>query len=40
VANGHPEWEQQIRSTFAAQWVSRAQRGWYYQDQQGNWKQK
>lgn len=40
VANGHPEWEQQIRTTFAAQWVNRAQSGWFYQDQQGNWKRK
>ena len=40
VANGHPEWEQQIRSTFAARWVNRAQAGWFYQDQQGNWKRK
>lgn len=40
VANGHPEWEAQIRSTFAEQWVERAQPGWYYQDAGGAWKQK
>jgi uncharacterized protein len=40
VANGHPEWETQIRQTFAAQWIERAQAGWWYQDAAGAWKQK
>lgn len=40
VANGHPEWESDIRSTFARQWIARAQSGWYYQDSSGNWTQK
>jgi uncharacterized protein YdbL (DUF1318 family) len=40
VANGHPEWEQQIRETFARQWVSSARAGWWYQDAGGAWKQK
>ena len=41
VANGHPDWEQQIRSTFSAQWINRAQAaGWFYQDQQGDWQRK
>jgi uncharacterized protein YdbL (DUF1318 family) len=35
VANGHPEWETQIRQTFAAQWIERAQGGWWYQDAAG-----
>ncbi|MBB5207121.1 YdbL family protein [Chiayiivirga flava] len=39
VANGHPEWEQQIRDTFAKQWVASARSGWWYQDA-GGWKQK
>lgn len=39
-ANGHPEWEDQIRSTFARQWIEQAHAGWYYQDAQGNWVQK
>jgi len=39
-ANGHPEWEADIRQTFARQWVARAQAGWYYQDASGGWKQK
>jgi uncharacterized protein YdbL (DUF1318 family) len=40
VANGHPEWEADIRSTFAKQWVERAPSGWYYQDAAGGWKRK
>jgi uncharacterized protein YdbL (DUF1318 family) len=40
VANGHPEWEQDIQETFAKQWVSNARRGWYYQDSNGAWRQK
>ena len=38
-ANGHPEWTTQIKSTFAARWVSNAQSGWWYQSS-GSWKQK
>ncbi len=38
-ANGHPEWATQIKSTFAARWVSNAQPGWWYQSS-GSWKQK
>jgi uncharacterized protein YdbL (DUF1318 family) len=40
VANGHPEWEQEIRETFARQWIERAHGGWYYQDSAGAWKRK
>jgi uncharacterized protein YdbL (DUF1318 family) len=40
-ANGHPEWEPDIRKTFASRWVERgAKPGWYYQDAGGGWKQK
>jgi len=39
-ANGHPEWFAQIKSTFAARWVSNAQSGWWYQSSNGSWKQK
>ena len=40
-ANGHPEWEADIRRIFAQRWVQRAaQPGWYYQDASGTWKQK
>ncbi|MDE2448056.1 MAG: DUF1318 domain-containing protein [Gammaproteobacteria bacterium] len=37
-ANGHPEWEADIRNVFAQRWVARArQKGWYYRDSGGNW---
>lgn len=39
-ANNHPEWEEDIRSTFAARWVENAAAGWWYQDGSGAWKQK
>jgi len=40
-ANGHPEWESDIRRTFARRWVERgAQPGWYYRDASGKWVQK
>lgn len=39
-ANGHPEWEQDIRGTFARRWVANAPPGWYFQDSGGSWKQK
>jgi uncharacterized protein YdbL (DUF1318 family) len=40
VANGHAEWEEQIRETFARQWIASAHAGWWYQAADGNWKQK
>ena len=40
VANGHPEWEEQIRGTFAKRWIANARPGWYYQDDSGAWQQK
>lgn len=39
VANGHPEWEGQIRDVFAKQWIASAHSGWWYQSG-GAWKQK
>jgi uncharacterized protein YdbL (DUF1318 family) len=39
VANNHPEWESQIRATFAKRWVEKAPAGWWYQSN-GGWKQK
>jgi hypothetical protein len=39
-ANGHPEWEPEVRATFAKKWVQEAHSGWWYQDGSGNWKQK
>ena len=40
TANGHAEWEADIRKTFAERWSSKAAPGWYYQDSSGAWKQK
>jgi uncharacterized protein YdbL (DUF1318 family) len=39
-ANGHPEWEAQIRATFARTWIDKAHPGWYYQDAGGAWQKK
>lgn len=39
-ANGHPEWESDIRATFARRWVAKAPAGWWYQDAAGGWKRK
>jgi uncharacterized protein YdbL (DUF1318 family) len=40
-ANGHAEWEADIRRIFARRWVERgAQPGWFYQDAGGAWQQK
>lgn len=35
TANGHAEWEAEIRSTFAQRWVQKAQSGWWYQNANG-----
>ena len=40
LANGHAEWEADIRATFAKQWIAAAHAGWYYQDQAGQWRRK
>jgi len=40
VANGHPEWEEDIQQTFAQEWARNARRGWFYQEPGGAWKQK
>jgi uncharacterized protein YdbL (DUF1318 family) len=40
VANGHPEWESDIRDTFARQWIANARPGWFYQTDSGEWVQK
>ncbi len=40
-ASNHPEWEADIRKSFARRWVATgAKSGWYYQDDGGAWKQK
>ncbi len=40
TANGHPEWEADIRATFATRWISRASAGWWYQNKKGEWQQR
>lgn len=37
--NGHPEWQDSIRRTFAERWIAKADKGWYYREN-GAWKQK
>jgi len=39
-ANSKPEWENEIRATFAQRWIEKAQTGWYYQNPSGNWVRK
>lgn len=39
-ANGHPEWEEEIHSTFAQRWVQKAAPGWWYQNHAGAWVRK
>lgn len=39
-ANDRPDWEQNIRETFARVWVEEAPSGYWYQDGGGNWRQK
>ena len=38
-ANNHPEWEGDVRRTFAQRWIERAQAGWWVQ-QGGKWVKK
>ena len=39
-ANGHPEWEEEIRTTFAGRWMQKARSGWWVQDSSGTWIKK
>jgi uncharacterized protein YdbL (DUF1318 family) len=39
-ANGHPEWEPEVRETFAKVWVQEALPGYWYQDAGGAWRQR
>lgn len=39
VANQNPQWESDIRNTFAQKWVEKARAGWWYQTASG-WAQK
>lgn len=38
-ANGRPEWEDEIRETFARRWVENAPAAWWYR-RNGEWKRK
>jgi uncharacterized protein YdbL (DUF1318 family) len=38
-ANGHPEWEANIRATFAEQWINKAPSGYWIQGP-GGWRRK
>jgi uncharacterized protein len=40
VANQNPQWESDIRNTFAQKWVEKARAGWWYQATSGGWAQK
>ncbi len=37
--NGRPEWQDDIRRTFAERWIAKADRGWWYRED-GQWKRK
>ena len=39
-ANDHPEWEADIRSTFARVWIEEVANGTWYQETSGGWAQK
>jgi uncharacterized protein YdbL (DUF1318 family) len=39
-ANNHPEWEPDVRETFARTWIEQAAPGWWYQNAAGKWQQK
>ncbi len=38
-ANGRPDWESDVRATFAQRWIDRAPAGWWVQ-RNGGWSQK
>jgi uncharacterized protein YdbL (DUF1318 family) len=37
-ANGHPEWEADIRQVFAKRWIDKKQPSWYYKGPDGQWR--
>ena len=39
-ANGHPEWEDKVRATFAKVWVQEAPSGYWYEAANGAWQQR
>jgi uncharacterized protein YdbL (DUF1318 family) len=39
-ANGHAEWEADVRAVFARTWVEKAETGWWYRQPNGQWARK
>lgn len=39
-ANGHPEWESEVRETFAKVWAQEAPSGYWYESAGGGWRQR
>lgn len=39
-ANGRPEWESDLRTTFGKRWIDRMPAGWFYRDEKGGWIRK
>ena len=39
-ANGHPEWQKDIQSTFSKTWIRKISSGWMYQAPSGQWQKK
>jgi uncharacterized protein YdbL (DUF1318 family) len=39
-ANGHPEWENDVRAVFAKTWIDKAEGGWWYRKSNGQWARK
>lgn len=39
-ANRRPEWEADLRATFAKRWISRMPAGWFYRNEKGEWIRK
>lgn len=39
-ANGHPDWFDEIKTTFAQRWIGNAKSGWFYQTANGQWVRK
>lgn len=40
TANGHSEWEDEVRDTFSQRWIQKAPGGWWYQGAGGGWSRK
>jgi uncharacterized protein YdbL (DUF1318 family) len=39
-ANGHPDWADDIKATFAQRWIGNAKTGWFHQSGNGEWVRK